>query len=292
MRSDRRLTLHEAMVLVLRSRGGGWMERDELAREIARRDLYRQRAGGAPPSDQLRLRAKKYPHIFECRDSRCTKIRLVPEAPGSIGPVSGRVVTAPSTDQAVRPTPPVPTSQGLPDRHSERTLAWHEGLRRAYRPTRLRVLLVAESPPDPEGGERRFFYSPELTRHDNLYRGVAEALYGNSASFDLRDKPAVLKRLQDEGLWMIDAVEQPVNHLAPRERAQAIGQAVPALVERCRALAPEQGVIICHSKVYEAVAPALRAAGTRILHEEPLPFPLPYWRARFVAAFRRAMAEA
>jgi hypothetical protein len=43
--------LHQAMVMVL-GEHGGWMDRDELAREIAERDLYRQRSGAAAPSDQ------------------------------------------------------------------------------------------------------------------------------------------------------------------------------------------------------------------------------------------------
>src|SRR2546422_2294554 len=45
---------------------------------------------------------------------------------------------------------------------------WYEELRERYRPERLRYLLIAESPPDPGEGERRFFYSPALTI-DNLY---------------------------------------------------------------------------------------------------------------------------
>jgi hypothetical protein len=69
---------------------------------------------------------------------------------------------------------------------------WYEELRERYRPARLRYLLIAESPPDPGDGERRFFYSPALTI-DNLYRGVAEAVYGQREDVDLQDKPAVLR---------------------------------------------------------------------------------------------------
>lgn len=69
------MTLHDAMALVLREYGG-WMDRDHLARVIAERDLYRQRAGSAAPSDQLRLRARKYPQMFEGSDSAFTRIRL------------------------------------------------------------------------------------------------------------------------------------------------------------------------------------------------------------------------
>jgi hypothetical protein len=85
----------------------------------------------------------------------------------------------------------------------------------------LRYLLVAESPPDPGEGERRFFYSPALTA-DNLYRSVAEAVYGEDRNVDLRNKPAVLDRLRQDGFWLIDAVETPVNKLRSSDRARAI----------------------------------------------------------------------
>jgi len=54
-----------------------WLDhRDELAYEIARRDLFRRPSDGAPPpSDQPRLRAGRYSHLFECSDTRC-QIRL------------------------------------------------------------------------------------------------------------------------------------------------------------------------------------------------------------------------
>ncbi|MEJ7567436.1 MAG: hypothetical protein WKF41_04140 [Gaiellaceae bacterium] len=73
------MTLHEAMVEVLREDGGGWMARDAIAREIASRDLFRRPSDGQhPPRDQLRLRARKpeYQHLFECSDVQCTRIRL------------------------------------------------------------------------------------------------------------------------------------------------------------------------------------------------------------------------
>jgi hypothetical protein len=83
--------------------------------------------------------------------------------------------------------------------------SWYDELRQEYRPERVRLLLVAESPPDPRKGDRRFFYAPELTT-DNLYRSVALALYGDEPAFNERDKPAVLKRLQRDGVWLVDAV--------------------------------------------------------------------------------------
>jgi hypothetical protein len=89
--------------------------------------------------------------------------------------------------------------------------AWYEQLRAQYRPDRLQVLLIGESPPDPGAGQRRFFYAPTL-QIDNLY-GRRPALYGDHPEVELTDKPAVLRRLQANRFWLIDAVDQPINQL-------------------------------------------------------------------------------
>lgn len=271
------------MVEVLRGHGGGWMARDEIAREIAQRDLFRRPSDGShPPSDQLRLRARKpeYQHLFECSDSRCSNIRLRPGVRASAGPGPVESVAATPEPKAGAPAPPaVGSAPGT---------EWYEELRERYRPTRLRYLLIAESPPDPGGGERRFFYSPVLTI-DNLYRSVAEAVYGERDDVDVRDKTAVLERLREDGFWLIDAVEYPVNKLGSSARSRAIEAGVPRLIARCIELEPEHGAIICHGKVYAATAQALRDAGFPLLHDVALPFPLGNWRARFVEGFRRAL---
>jgi hypothetical protein len=41
--------------------------------------------------------------------------------------------------------------------------------------------------------------------------------------------------------------------------------------------------------VYQLAAPSLRDAGVRVLHDQPLPFPLSNWRAEFVAGTRKAL---
>jgi hypothetical protein len=165
---------------------------------------------------------------------------------------------------------------------------WYEQAREQYLPDRLEVLLIGESPPDPGAGELRFFYAPTL-RIDNLYRGVAQALYGDHPEVDVADKLAVLRRLQADGFWLIDAVDRPINHLPPGPRRAAITAAVPQLVLRCRALAPRRGVIICHRVVFQLASSSLRDGGVTVLHDRPLPFPLGNWRAEFVAGFRRAL---
>lgn len=173
-------------------------------------------------------------------------------------------------------------------RTEDRAVAWYETLRNRFRPAEIQVLLVAESPPDPRAGERRFFYSPQLS-YDNLYRGVATALYGTDLNFNLEDKPAVLERIKNDGIWLIDAVETPVNSLPKFKRQAAIKARASKVIGICRDLNPKRGVIICHAGVYAVLAPSLREAGVEVLHDAPLPFPRGNWRADFVAGFRRAL---
>ena len=166
---------------------------------------------------------------------------------------------------------------------------WYDELRQQWKPDAVRVLLVGESAPDPGATERRFFYAPTLDRRDNLFRGVVEAVYepiprGSSG----QPKRPWLERLRADGVYLVDLVPFPVDKLPPGERRRALREYVPTLVEQAQVLNPE-GVIICHGPTFQALAPALRAAGLRLLHDKPLPFPLGNHRAAFVAGVRAAL---
>jgi hypothetical protein len=167
-------------------------------------------------------------------------------------------------------------------------ISWYDELRENYRPAQVRVLLIGESPPDPRDGVRRFFYSPTLAKEDNLYRGVAKALYEDA--FDVRDKARVLERLRDDGFWLIDAVDEPINKKTRADRRRLIEARVDDLAARVVGLAPVRGVIICHGLVYQVAATPLRQTGVRVLHDAPIPFPLGNWRDQFARAVRAALA--
>ena len=168
--------------------------------------------------------------------------------------------------------------------------AWYEQLRSKYRPNSIEILLVAESPPNPGSSQRRFFCSPALLI-DNLYRAVALAMYGQDPDFRVDAKESVLRRFADDGLWLVDAVDVPINQLSTAERHRAIKESIPSLVSKCRNAQPRRGIIICHGGVFELTGSALRAAGLRVLHEQPLPFPLGNWRERFVTRFRECISH-
>lgn len=166
--------------------------------------------------------------------------------------------------------------------------SWYESLRAEYRPECVRVLLVAESPPSPTAGTRRFFYSETLTGHDNLFRSVALAAYGMTAA-DLRavTKASVLRRLQADGFFLIDAVETPINHMSSGDKRRAIRSGTSRLLHRCVEIEPTVGVFVISTPVHEAVAEAMTGAGITVLNPTPAPFPLGNTRAQFVKVWQQ-----
>lgn len=59
------LTLHEAMVQVLKTCENHTAEQVYLAQEIKKRNLYWQKDGTPVKSNQIGARAKNYPQLFE-----------------------------------------------------------------------------------------------------------------------------------------------------------------------------------------------------------------------------------
>lgn len=168
-------------------------------------------------------------------------------------------------------------------------VSWYTVLREAHRPTRVRLLFVGESAPDLGATERRFFYGPILDRHDNLFRGVVEAMFDAAAGRAGDAKAPWLDRLKAGGAYLIDLVPFPVNKLPARDRARARRDHVDACVAEAGSLRPS-GIIVCHSATFDVLAKPLRTAGLPLLHDERIPFPLGNHRASFVTKVRAALA--
>lgn len=165
---------------------------------------------------------------------------------------------------------------------------WYQQLRLRWKPDQVRVLLVAESAPDPGAAERRFFYAPTVSRSDNLFRAVVLALYDEKVrAGDNRSEH--LARLQRDGVWLIDLAPYPVNHLPSGERQRTLREHASERARDIQTISPD-GIVICHSPTFRALAPRLAAVNAPLLHNEPIPFPLGNFRDAFVRAFRSAVA--
>jgi hypothetical protein len=144
---------------------------------------------------------------------------------------------------------------------------------RAFRPDKVLLLLIAEAPPPVL---HRYLYFPIVPTRDSLFREVARAVL--SAEPTRKNKRELLKRLMNHGVFLIDAVQEPVT--GPYRIY------VGRLIARVRRLQPEK-VIVVGSGVFDRISGPLRDAGASLV---PIRIPIPSsgQQVRFHQAFKRA----
>ena len=268
------MKLHEAILEVLHAHGG-WMDRDEIAREVATRDLYRRGDGCHPPSDQIRLRvhSRSYAHLFECSDPRCSRIRLrmgLPEdeTHASVAPrLSGRAA------EATHAHPP-----------TARRADEIERRRRRHRPHRVTLLFVGESPP--AGGT--FFYDENSTLYFET-RNVFQSVLGERVA----GTEGFLDAFGALGCYLDDLCLEPVNKLPKAERASRRLNAEDELAGRISEYEPSVVVAIGKTTAAPHVRRALDLTGLAGVRLEVLPFPgRPKHKADFANGLRRILDDA
>jgi hypothetical protein len=157
----------------------------------------------------------------------------------------------------------------------------YDVIRTKYKPKYIRFLLVAESPPPASGvaSSRHFYRSDRIRRDDRLFVNTIKALYPEAADQTETqlepEKEQWLRRLQADGWYMIEALEDSQPHEVTKEQRQAlIGQALPRLLERVQSLAEKDTkIILIKSNVFEVVAEPLRQAGFTVLNKKLLDYP-------------------
>jgi hypothetical protein len=153
---------------------------------------------------------------------------------------------------------------------------------RQYQPDKVRLLLVAQAPPD---ADDRYFYFPDVSRQDSLFRSVTQALLPDTEP-TREDKASVLEQLRERGVFLIDLKPDPiVNSRASRAELRPY---VPTLLKRIAVLAPDR-IILIKTDVYDTSYPALAAAG-RAVSAVRVPFPSFGQQGKFRIAFGRALA--
>ena len=176
-----------------------------------------------------------------------------------------------------------------------------------YRPAQVRVLFVAESPPQKNRrGRWSHFYLPEEKPPgedaSTLFWALAEVLalpescgltYAEAFRARTTTKRALLAEFRDRGLWLVDAAKCAVNGVGE-------GESRKAAVARCaehwlwrelRVLEPEH-VVLVKATVRDLLEPMLTrwGFGPRLLGER-IPHPGSGQRANFRAAMRRLIGR-
>lgn len=150
-----------------------------------------------------------------------------------------------------------------------------------YRPATVKTLLIGESPPYTEALDIRqvpYFYNTKFVdnQRDSLLRETAKVVLNRHvAIYSERQKHEVLSGLKGKGVFLIDAVERPINDLKGRRRQEAIRKEIPNLLLRVNAVKPER-IIVVLTSVYDLIYPALQSEGLPLV---PIRVPSP-WAAK------------
>jgi hypothetical protein len=149
-----------------------------------------------------------------------------------------------------------------------------ERLRQSFRPPRIQLLFIGESPP----ASGRFFYSG----NSGLYRAMRAAFQNADAEIDDENFLAIFCA---RGCYLTDLSHEPVDHLEPPLRRTICGDGEKFLAREITRLQPE------------IIAPVLRSIAGNVENAvaranwqgEILQFPYPGRWSRYREAFINAL---
>jgi predicted transcriptional regulator len=169
--------------------------------------------------------------------------------------------------RAVGEVPQSYSSDGTPDETSGIA-----GLREQFRPELVKTLF---------GGTH--FYRG----NSNLFRATQAAFARAFGADAVPDGPRFLHYFRDQGCWLVDLADRPVNRLQDRERTAAVARGSAALADVIESVQPERIVVVKAS-----IARAVREAATKAGFDGEiveLPFPVRQWRDAYVSQLAAAL---
>jgi len=147
----------------------------------------------------------------------------------------------------------------------------YQELRERYKPRarEIKCLLIAESPPRSE--DKRFFYNPDQEKYDFLFKSVMEAIFPD---FRKGQKYEYLQRFKEQGFYLIDAVDTPINYRKGRERNRIIKENLKNKIREIEGLiSKDTPIILIKKNVFEIFYPELKERGFNFVCSEYIPFP-------------------
>jgi hypothetical protein len=148
---------------------------------------------------------------------------------------------------------------------------------KAYRPERVRFLLIAQTPPKELD---RYFYFADVRSDDWLFCGVVPHFLGGPAT---RDKSSQLQALCELGVFLIDLKPDPCD---PRPPSEFAGD----LARRVKRLHPEHALLI-KVDVHAAAYCLLRDRGIPVVAKR-MYFPSTGRQTGFARQFKDALKTA
>ncbi|MGF7228529.1 MAG: hypothetical protein ACQR33_00915 [Candidatus Saccharibacteria bacterium] len=158
----------------------------------------------------------------------------------------------------------------------------YETTREKYKPSAIKALLIAESPPpaaDVIASSRQFYRTEHAYPDDRLFINTIRALYPETMDMSIQElesaKEHWLRRFQADGWYMIEALADSQPHEATKkQRQERVREQLPRLIARVSELAgPKTKIMLIKSNVFIVAAEPLRHAGFTVLNTALLDYP-------------------
>lgn len=157
----------------------------------------------------------------------------------------------------------------------------YDEIRKKYQPDHIAFLLIAESPPPAPHiqSSRQFYYADRIRKDDRLFTNTIRAIYPETADAPETEleaqKESWLQRLKQDGVYMIEALEDSQEHeVTKKDRQARIRATLPRLIERVGQLAnADTKIILIKSNVFDVAAEPLRKSGFTVLNTELVDYP-------------------
>lgn len=150
--------------------------------------------------------------------------------------------------------------------------------REKYRPKVIKLLFITEAPPSVE--KNRYFYFEHVRKGDSLFLELMKVLFSEEVdAFEtvksLRaEKQYFLERMQEEGYFLMNAVDIPLPGKTTAARTSIYQKHLPALISSILKIAsPSTPIVLISTVVFRAIGTLLRASGFNIIHQEPIAYP-------------------
>lgn len=100
------------------------------------------------------------------------------------------------------------------------SIKMYEKAANKYKPDKIKILFIAESPPFKKEGEvLRYFYFEKNRGKDFLFRSIMEVVFPEDyANFKVnKNKILLLNKFRESGFFLIDACDRPINQHKDRD---------------------------------------------------------------------------
>ncbi|MFC1700537.1 hypothetical protein ACFLZ0_00075 [Patescibacteria group bacterium] len=151
----------------------------------------------------------------------------------------------------------------------------YEKAAKKFKPNKIKILFIAESPPfKKEGEELRYFYFENSRGKDFLFGSIMEVLFPNE--YDIfktnKDKILLLDKFKENGFFLIDACDYPINQ--HKDRDLFINNDFPKLIQKIKTLIDnDTKIILIKKNIFELLFDKLKSHGFNVINDEHLDFP-------------------